>query len=58
MLAEHFIQFILVRQGDHVQYVELKPDQKPQTVFRIDPAQPFEVYEYCNLHGLWKAAKG
>lgn len=53
MTAEHYIQMILVRQGDKVQYVSLKPEQKPSAVFMIDSDVPFVVYEYCNLHGLW-----
>lgn len=53
MTAEHYIQMILVQQGDKVQYVSLKPDQKPTAVFVINPDEPVAVYEYCNLHGLW-----
>lgn len=54
MTQEHFIQFILVEQGDNIQYKRLHPDVKPVAEFKIDPQRPYVVYEYCNLHGLWK----
>lgn len=55
MTAAHYIQYILIHQGDQVQYVTLSPDQEPKATFSIDPDQPVTIYEYCNLHGLWKA---
>lgn len=54
MLAEHFIQWVAVEQGDRVQFARLHPDQEPKASFTIQPGQPYTVYEYCNLHGLWK----
>lgn len=54
MTKEHFIEMILVEQAEHVQYVRLTPDDKPRAEFKIDPRAPYTVYEYCNLHGLWK----
>jgi len=53
MTKEHYIQMILVRQGNKVQYVSLDHSQEPVSTFFIDPDEPVEVYEYCNLHGLW-----
>ena len=32
----------------------LKPGMKPEAVFKVNEA-PVAAYEYCNLHGLWKA---
>lgn len=55
MTPEHYIQMILVCQEDKVQYVPLSADKAPKVVFCIDPGKPLSVYEYCNLHGLWKA---
>lgn len=55
MTEEHYIQWIAVYQDKHMQRTELTPDGKPETVFTIDGNKPFTVYEYCNLHGLWKA---
>lgn len=55
MTPEHSIQVILVEQGDKVRYTTLTPDRQPKAEFEIEPGKPFTVYEYCNLHGLWKA---
>lgn len=54
MTPEHYIQWIMVTQGTHTQRAELTPSDKPAASFIIDPAKPYAVYEYCNLHGLWK----
>ena len=44
MLAEHYITMILVEAGE-----------KPEGVFPLgDYKGKVHVYEYCNLHGLWK----
>lgn len=56
MTEGHYIQMILLRQGNLVQYVSLESTQEPVAKFFIDPDAPAEVYEYCNLHGLWMAA--
>lgn len=55
MTQEHYIQWIAVYQNKHMQRTELTPDGKPEAVFTIDADEPFTVFEYCNLHGLWKA---
>ena len=33
----------------------LKPGTAPTAVFNLNGDKPLAVYEYCNLHGLWKA---
>lgn len=53
MLPEHYIEWIAVVSENRVERVNLLPGEKPEAVFE-DNGQ-FEVYEYCNLHGLWKA---
>lgn len=56
MLPEHFIQFIAIetKQGSQIKY--LQPGEKPQASFVLaDGDQLVAAYEYCNLHGLWKA---
>jgi superoxide reductase len=53
MTPEHFIQWIEVKQSDKIQRVELNPQCKPMATFVVDTIEPIEVYEYCNLHGLW-----
>ena len=56
MLPEHVIQWIALEtnQGSQIKY--LQPGQAPQADFALAPEeQVVAVYEYCNLHGLWKA---
>ena len=34
---------------------DLKPGEKPVAEFALlEGEKPVAVYEYCNLHGLWK----
>lgn len=54
MTEKHYIQWIMVVQKGRIQRVELSPDQDPAADFIVDVG-PAVVYEYCNLHGLWKA---
>ena len=36
--------------------MDLKPGDKPEAVFALaDGETVVAAYEYCNLHGLWKA---
>ena len=53
MTDEHYIQWILLVQGDKVQYKKLHPGEEPKACFTVKPGA-YEVYEHCNLHGLWK----
>ena len=54
MTPEHYIQWIFVAQNGKTQRVSLTPDCEPKATFVLDSAtEPFAVYEYCNLHGLW-----
>jgi len=55
-LEAHYIEFILLEtdQGIHTKW--LKPGMKPEAGFRmVDGEKALAAYEYCNLHGLWKA---
>jgi superoxide reductase len=54
MLEAHYIQWICVAQAGRTQRVALQPGQAPQADFILADG-PAVVYEYCNLHGLWKA---
>jgi len=55
MLDEHFIQFIALERADgSVTFKYLKPGDAPEATF-CKPSENATVYEYCNLHGLWKA---
>jgi superoxide reductase len=56
MEEKHYINWIVVRQGARTQRFELKPGAAPEASFALDgAADPVTAYEYCNLHGLWKA---
>ena len=55
MMDAHYIQFIIVETKSGYQKKDLKPGQEPMAEFLIAPGdEPVAVYEYCNLHGLWK----
>ncbi len=54
MIPEHYIEFIQLVQGDREERVMLHPGHKPVAKFTVEDG-PFTVYEYCNLHSLWKA---
>ena len=53
MLPEHYIEWIALDNGDKTEIVYLKPGMEPKAEFAEVKAGT--VYEYCNLHGLWKA---
>lgn len=55
MLPEHHIEWILVQTKDGLMAKNLKPGEAPRAVFPVQEADVVAVYEYCNLHGLWKA---
>ena len=52
MTPEHHIAFIYVETKHGGQLVKLT--DKPEAVFCTCADKPVAVYEYCNLHGLWK----
>ena len=54
MLPEHFIQWIALETESGVQRKMLKPGEAPEAVFLVGDEKPLAVYEFCNLHGLWK----
>ena len=56
MTPEHYIQWIDIQTTGGIQRVQLTPSDKPEATFTInDGDSVVAVYEYCNLHGLWKA---
>ncbi len=56
MLDAHFITFIVLETTQGYQKKDLKPGEKPEAVFALaDGEKAVAAYEYCNLHGLWKA---
>lgn len=54
MEEKHWIEMIALVQGDKVQIKTLKPGDEPKADFIADDGK-LEVYEFCNLHGLWMA---
>ena len=54
MVPEHFIQWVFVETDKGIHRLDLQPGQEPQAVFSVPGEKPVAVYEYCNLHGLWK----
>ena len=56
MEEKHYIQwvYLLTEQGGERKI--LNPGDAPEAVFALTPGDKFiAAYEYCNLHGLWKA---
>ena len=53
MLPEHYIMWIALVSGERVEFKFLEPGGEPIAEFA--DAASGSVYEYCNLHGLWKA---
>lgn len=53
-LPAHYIEFIVLVTEGGMQMKWLKPGDKPEAVFKVVD-RPVAAYEYCNLHGLWKA---
>ena len=53
---EHYIPFIAVQTNKNVLIKKINPEEAPEATFALlEGEEVLEVYEYCNLHGLWKA---
>lgn len=57
MMPEHYINFIAVETEAGYCVAVLQPGSLPEAKFYIGESKLMAVYEYCNLHGLWKAEK-
>ena len=56
MTEEHLIQWIYLQTKKGGQYRILTAADSPEATFTVaEDDEPLAVYEYCNLHGLWKA---
>lgn len=56
MTEAHLIQWIYLQTKRGGQYVHLTASDKPVAEFIVaDDDEPIAAYEFCNLHGLWKA---
>jgi len=52
MTSEHYISFIeVVTKDGKIGRAQLT--DVPEAVFNIKANEITQVYEYCNLHGLW-----
>lgn len=54
MSEEHHIAFIYVEMENGGIRIDLPHDGKPEAEICVCSGKPIAVYEYCNLHGLWK----
>ena len=56
MTPEHAIQWIALETAQGArQFKALSPDERPVATFQLAPGDRVTaVYEYCNLHGLWR----
>ena len=55
MLEEHYIQWIYLHTDKGCHRKCLSPGEAPEAAFVLTDEEPVAAYEYCNLHGLWKA---
>ncbi|NLD60529.1 MAG: desulfoferrodoxin [Clostridiales bacterium] len=55
MVPEHYIEWIYLQTENGGQRKVLKPGDLPKAQFALLGDKPVAVFEYCNLHGLWKA---
>ena len=56
MLEAHYITFVVLETTQGYQKKDLKPGEKPEAQFCLAEGEAVvAAYEYCNIHGLWKA---
>ena len=56
MGEDHYITMIVLETAKGFQVAQLAPTDAPKASFAVAAGDsPVAVYEYCNLHGLWKA---
>ena len=55
MAPEHYIEWIAISTDRGNQRKMLEPGDEPKACFCLaEGEKAVAVYEYCNLHGLWK----
>ena len=54
MEENHYIQWVYVVTDQGVIAHCFKPGDKPEVELFIGNQKPLMVFEFCNLHGLWK----
>lgn len=56
MTEAHLISFIAIESKQGIQIKKLSASDQPEAAFALAEGDELvAVYEYCNLHGLWKA---
>lgn len=56
MVEEHYIEWIAIETTNGSQRRKLDYTDKPRAEFKLAKGEELvAVYEYCNIHGLWKA---
>ncbi|HSK69894.1 MAG TPA: desulfoferrodoxin family protein [Candidatus Limnocylindria bacterium] len=56
MEENHRIDFVALKTARGIQVQSLKPGEAPSASFALVPGDaPESAWEYCSLHGLWKA---
>lgn len=56
MTEEHYIEWICLETKKGFSVCKLTPQDEPKASFTVgDEDEVVAVYEFCNLHGLWKA---
>ena len=56
MLEAHYIEFIVLETTSNIHLKKLNPGEEPIAEFAlVDGEEVVAAYEYCNLHGFWKA---
>ncbi len=53
MTTEHYIEWILIERENGFSLKELHPNEEPKAIFKNNNDIK-AIYEYCNLHGLYK----
>ena len=53
MTEEHHISWITLAGKSSTKRIKLEITDEPKVLFCVTEDEPFTVYEYCNLHGLW-----
>lgn len=54
MEENHYINFVAVETENGYSVASLLPERLPEARFYVGNSKTIAVYEYCNLHGLWK----
>jgi len=56
MVEKHWIEWVYIQTKKGGQRKQLFPGEQPVATFALTDDDEMEIaYEYCNLHGLWKA---